>query len=526
MKSIQSKILFVVITGLMIITAVVSAIGVSMTHEVMHRDADRILKNATQREAAKINDTLGDVMKSSSIMEHYAVDMLTNINALKDAGYRRQYIESVDAMFHEVALNTNSIMGYYLRLDPSCSDGSSGFYKMVSSDGRLVSMPLTDLTRYEKDDKQNVGWYYEAALAGEGVWLEPYCFPSTTNRMITYAVPLYLDGSLFGVIGFDMDFDYLVRRIAEISVYEGGQAVLLAKDGETAYNEVTIEEEHEHGHDDPHAQTKEELKNGMYLELRADYKDIQKDIRPMLSKIVQAFLVVLAAAIVYTIFVTRKIVGPLKRLTQAAQAIALGNDEAEIREIEVDSDDEIGTLARVLGGAYAKIQEYTAYINALAHRDALTGVKNTTSYAEATQELNKKICTGNPKFGVLMADINNLKQTNDQFGHAAGDELIVGCAKVLVDTFKSSVIFRIGGDEFAVILQDEDYKHYHERLRKLDAACAETNVIVEDAVIPVSMAVGVSLFDPDIDRVYEDVFAKADHTMYLNKEEMKTAGAK
>lgn len=47
MRSIQSKILFVVIAGLLVITAVVSAIGVTMTHEVMHRDADRILKNAT-----------------------------------------------------------------------------------------------------------------------------------------------------------------------------------------------------------------------------------------------------------------------------------------------------------------------------------------------------------------------------------------------------------------------------------------------------------------------------------------------
>ena len=57
MKSIQTKILFVVIAGLVVITALVSAIAVNMTHTVMHRDADRILQNAAQREAAKINDT-------------------------------------------------------------------------------------------------------------------------------------------------------------------------------------------------------------------------------------------------------------------------------------------------------------------------------------------------------------------------------------------------------------------------------------------------------------------------------------
>ena len=61
MKSIQNKILTVVISGLLVITAVVSLIAVNMTHEIMHTDADRILSNVTQKEAAYINDTLGDV---------------------------------------------------------------------------------------------------------------------------------------------------------------------------------------------------------------------------------------------------------------------------------------------------------------------------------------------------------------------------------------------------------------------------------------------------------------------------------
>ena len=49
MKSIQSKILIVVISGLLVITAVVSAIAVSMTHEIMHKDADRILNNVPKK---------------------------------------------------------------------------------------------------------------------------------------------------------------------------------------------------------------------------------------------------------------------------------------------------------------------------------------------------------------------------------------------------------------------------------------------------------------------------------------------
>ena len=518
MKSIQSKILFVVIAGLLVITTVVSTIAVSMTHAIMHKDADRILEHAAQREAAQINDVLGDVVKSCSIMKHYAITEAGNADNLQDDVFRARYLEKAEVMFSEVALNTSGIDSFFLRIDPAFAHGTSGFYIRVTKDNELKRMTLTDLTKYEKDDSQNVGWYYEAAQANKGVWLDPYSFPGNTNQVISYVEPLYVDRDLIGVIGFDMNFNYLLQRIEKITVYDNGYAVLLAKDRVTPYNHV--ETDH---HTNPHTETKEELKNGMFLELRADYKDIQRDIRPMLGKIVHAFVVVLVCAIGYTILVTRKIVKPLKRLTAVAETLSSGISQPDFSDIPLDSTDEIGTLSRVLSNTYSKFQEHTAYINALAYRDSLTGIKNTTAYTEAIRDLNKDINTGNPRFGVLMADINNLKETNDKFGHDVGDDLIVCTAKILTDTFKASAIFRIGGDEFAVILLNEDYEHYRTRLEQMDAACATTCVPVGESTIPVWVARGIARFDPSIDRTYEDVFAKADHAMYIHKEESKAA---
>lgn len=518
MKSIQSKILIVVIAGLLVITAVVSAIAVSMTHTVMHRDADRILKNATQREAAQINDVLGDVMKSSSIMEHYAVTELNTAQELKDETFRAEYLKKAEEMFAEVALNTTGIEGYFLRLDPSVANGTSGFYKLIDVDKTLKDMPLTDLTKYDKDDKQNVGWYYEAVAAGKGIWLDPYQFPGNENLLISFVHPMYVGRDLIGVVGFDMNFAYLVKRIDDIAVYEEGHAVLLSKDGKTAYNQVPDSHSHQ-----PHAQSKVELKNGMFLQMGADYKDIQRDIHPMLQRIVFAFLTVLAGAIVYTVIVTHRIVDPLKRLTVAAESLSLGVTEADLSDVPMESKDEIGTLSRVLTTTYAKIQEYTAYINALAYRDSLTGIKNSTAYTEAVLELNKSICTDNPQFGVLVADINNLKETNDRFGHDIGNDLIVHTSRVLTETFKNSAVFRIGGDEFAVLLKGDDYKQYRTLLEMLDDAYAHDFVSANDSRIPVAVARGVALYDPSIDRVYEDVFAKADQAMYMHKEQSKRA---
>lgn len=518
MKSIQNKILIVVIAGLLVITAVVSAIAVNSTHEVMHKDADRILKNATQREAAYINDMLGDVVKSCSVMEHYSTTEIKTPESLKDEVFRNEYLQKAETMFTEIALNTDGIEGFFMRIEPKFSDNTTGFYKLIKSDNSIESMALTDLSKYDKNDKQNVGWYYEAVKAGKGIWLDPYYFPGIDIQLISFTQPLYVGKELIGVIGFDMNFSYLVKRIDEISVYEAGYATLVAKDRETIYNTVPTISSH-----NPHAESMVELKNGMFLAMHADYKDIQRDINPMLNKIVMAFIAVLVCSIVYTILVTRKIVGPLKHLTAAAESLSEGVNNADLTQIAVDSKDEVGVLSKALYNTYSKIQEYTSYINALAYRDSLTGIKNSTAYTEAIAELNREILTSNPKFGILVADINNLKSTNDKYGHDIGNDLIIHTSKILVNTFENSAVYRIGGDEFAVILQGEDYVKYRSLLEKMDDACAHDFITVCENAIPVSVARGVSLYDPSIDRVYEDVFSKADHAMYLNKEQIKAA---
>ena len=517
MKSIQNKILFVVISGLLVITAAVSFIAVTMTHEVMHKDADRILKNATEREAAKINDVLGDVSKSISIMEHFAISEIDDANELLNEEFRTAYLKNAQTMFQEIAQTTSNVAGFFFRLDPAFSNGTTGFYYMIGESG-FESMPLTDLTKYAKDDKQNVGWYYSAVNAAKPLWLEPYFFPGVDIELISYVQPLYVGRNLVGVIGIDMNFGYLTKSIEDISLYEDGYAALLAKDGKTAYTKAHPHNEHNH---QPETDAMVELQNEMYLVIHAAYKDIQRDIRPMLTNIVLTFLLVLACSIVYTVLVTRKIVGPLKRLTVTASQVSSGLVDLDFDEIAKESNDEIGVLAGVLSETYAKIKEYASYINALAYRDSLTGIKNRTAYTEAIEALNKKIITGKPSFGVLVSDLNNLKETNDRFGHDIGNELLIHTAKILTETFQNSAVFRIGGDEFVVILQGEDYNHYKELIEKLDKACLADYITVNDLRIPISLARGVSVYDPQVDHVYDDIFNKADHAMYLHKQEYK-----
>jgi len=262
------------------------------------------------------------------------------------------------------------------------------------------------------------------------------------------------------------------------------------------------------------------LVNGMALELRAPYKDIQSNIRPMLTYIVLAFACVLVLAIGYTILVTHRIVAPLKKLTAAAAEISSGDQEVNLL---VDSKDEIGILSRVLSDAYAKIRGYSAYINALAYMDSLTGMSNNTAYTQATAEIDADIRRGKAGFGVMVVDINNLKKTNDTYGHDAGNALIIQTARIISEIFKGSIVYRIGGDEFVVILQRKDMERHRELMEKMDRVISGYRVAVEGGSVPISFARGIAVYDSAVDHKYKDVFARADQEMYLNKAAMKAA---
>ncbi|MBR5295543.1 MAG: diguanylate cyclase, partial [Clostridia bacterium] len=465
---------------------------------------------------------LGDVKKSAAIMAHYAKKEIEDPSQLRDSEFLEDYLEKIRQMFSEIALNTSGVNGFYIRINPEYTNPSGGFYNLIGEDGDIRSMAVTDLSKYAPGDAKNVGWYYIPIQTGEATWLDPYTLPGyESTTLITHAVPLYVNSQLLGVVGIDMNFAYLVEKIDNITVYEKGGALLISADGNTIYNEFKGTES-----ENPHTKAEAELLNGMRLELRAEYKDIQRDIHPMLSKIVLAFVVVLFFAILYTIFVTRQIIRPLKQLTSAAEELSSGILNNEITTIRVNTNDEVGTLSKVLQNTYEKIQEYTAYINTLAYKDSLTGIKNSTAYTEAIEELNKKINRDNPQFAVLIADINNLKETNDLYGHEVGNELIIHTAKILTSIFKASSVFRIGGDEFAVILKHTDLENYRALLAQFDNECSEDRITVLENEVSISVARGIAFYTPEIDTVFQDVFSKADHAMYLNKQEMKAAQVK
>ena len=159
------------------------------------------------------------------------------------------------------------------------------------------------------------------------------------------------------------------------------------------------------------------------------------------------------------------------------------------------------------------------YINAIAYKDALTGVKNRTAYNDTVTELDVSIEIGNCEaFAIVVADINGLKKTNDRYGHEIGNRHIIKAAKIICDVFKHSPVYRIGGDEFVVLLRGADFEARHDLLRLMDEQYATASIMAGEETIPVTVARAMEDYDPGLDFSFDDVFNRADKKMYEHKE--------
>jgi diguanylate cyclase (GGDEF)-like protein len=177
--------------------------------------------------------------------------------------------------------------------------------------------------------------------------------------------------------------------------------------------------------------------------------------------------------------------------------------------------------------AKKEVEESHQQVDDLSKRvfiDALTSVRNKGGFDESVQGLQEQIDQKEPlEFAIVILDCDNLKQINDQYGHDKGDVYIQTASRLICRVYKHSPVYRIGGDEFAVVLQGEDYQNRKE-LKELFEVNAETiRTSAENKWEQVSVALGMAEYDPQSDTSVDDVVRRADKNMYENKRIRKIA---
>ena len=157
-------------------------------------------------------------------------------------------------------------------------------------------------------------------------------------------------------------------------------------------------------------------------------------------------------------------------------------------------------------------------IKHLAHHDALTGLPNRRLFNKRiTQEISRSQ-RNNQKIGVMLFDLDHLKNVNDSLGHSVGDLLLQAVAQRLLGLLrKSDTVARMGGDEFLLILpemkQSKDAVLTAERI----LSALSTPFLLEGNQINITTSIGIVFF-PDDGTEVDDLIKKADIAMYKAKE--------
>lgn len=174
------------------------------------------------------------------------------------------------------------------------------------------------------------------------------------------------------------------------------------------------------------------------------------------------------------------------------------------------------------GVVYRQVEKNAriAVYKRMAYMDSMTGLGNRAAFE---QELKKE--KASEKLTCILFDSNNLKEINDNYGHQEGDQVIIEIAECLRRVFGSSGgCFRIGGDEFVVLLKDRSETEVRKKLAELEELICEKN---RDRRVPFGIASGYAMGQGrDVD--LSELFGEADKKMYENKKQMKagTAGGR
>ena len=178
----------------------------------------------------------------------------------------------------------------------------------------------------------------------------------------------------------------------------------------------------------------------------------------------------------------------------------------------------ISVLAALAAAAYVSMKAYSKELEVLSYRDALTNINNNRSYQEHMEELSKKKLP----YGLIFMDLNDFKQVNDTYGHEAGDTLLNIVAKRLQNSIREKdKAFRIGGDEFVVVIHGTHDKQFYEGvIERMRHNVARDVTLNNGIILKVSISAGFARC-PEDGAKFEDVVKKADDEMYQNKRAFK-----
>ncbi|MEE8474944.1 MAG: diguanylate cyclase [Myxococcota bacterium] len=267
----------------------------------------------------------------------------------------------------------------------------------------------------------------------------------------------------------------------------------------------------------------------------AAYGPIQRLVKQIVA--VDLVLILLFGGLAYRM--TRTAMRPIQILSDDAQRIAAGQFDLKLSEPE--GNDEVALLARSFDDMVCRMRNERAEIRAanqklrdhntqleqanevlsqLSITDGLTKLHNHRYFQDSLIREIKRVRRVGEPLGMLLIDLDDFKKLNDRRGHAAGDELLAGVARILHQVVRETdLLARYGGEEFVVMCVNTDRDGTYQLGEKIRLAIAESSFIVDDSMRPtgVTVSVGVAAFNGD----RKEFFHAADRALYEAKAQGK-----
>ena len=530
MKSIRTKTTLLTVCAIVVAMGIATLMGVVAIRNIGNSNSDQMLMLLCESGEKNLDSYFESVEQSVEMVSAYVQSDLEGL----EPEQLPDHLERAKEIFEKMTLKTNGVLTYYYRIDPAVSETARGFW-FVNLDGEgFAEHEVTDITLYDTGDTTKLVWFTVPKATGSPIWLPPYITDNLDVRVISYNTPIYLDGRFIGVVGIEIDYTTMARQVDHITLYENGYAFITDAEGNIIYHprlDVADMEEKPRVPDgllgsENHVRYSYEgvekqavwlpLSNGMRLNVTVPVSEISAGWQKWVGQIFAVAVGLLTIFILVAMRFAGHITKPLEELAEVAEKVNAGDYECRL---EYDGNDEVGTLTRAFNRLSSHLKTYISDLNDLAYADALTSVHNKGAFDIYIQNLQSQLQDAAEKleFAVCIFDCNDLKLVNDNSGHDKGDLYLKAACKLICDVFDHSPVFRIGGDEFAVVLQNADFENREALLRTFDETGAERRGHTDVSWERVDIARGIAVYDPQTDDSVNDVVRRADKLMYENK---------
>lgn len=238
MKSIKTKIIVTVILCSLVSTFICGAISIVNSVSTSYEDSQQEMQLKCVSQSDELDTMMQNVSQSVEMVYSIAVAKLEHAASFRTSkDYVDTYTEQMLPILMQSAQNTKGALTAYIRYNPEFTEPTSGiFLTRNNSDSEFESVTPTDFSMYDPSDVEHVGWYYIPVQNGKETWMEPYLNSNIGVYMISYVIPIEVDGESIGIIGMDIDFSEFTNTIDSLSIFDSGYGFLANDSGEVMYH--------------------------------------------------------------------------------------------------------------------------------------------------------------------------------------------------------------------------------------------------------------------------------------------------